>query len=156
MEEKRKFEKELAEFRNEFERICQAKNEALISQEKNTLERIKKHREVISGNNLLGGYVLLLLVASFKIQKGQLIEQGSRGAVETVVVKSAKFTHAHIVFALQGRKERTEVNVPPGIRRHSANGICLARHIRERASGRDLEVNSCYWTRGSSSLKQRG
>lgn len=60
MEEKRKFEKEMAEFRNEFERICQAKNEALISQEKNTLERIKKHREVISGNNLLGGYVLLL------------------------------------------------------------------------------------------------
>ncbi|KAK7804368.1 hypothetical protein U0070_007926 [Myodes glareolus] len=46
MEEKRKFEKELAEFRNEFERICQAKNEALISQEKNTLERIKKHREI--------------------------------------------------------------------------------------------------------------
>lgn len=47
MEEKRKYEKELAEFRNEFERIYQAKNEALISQEKNTLERIKKHREVI-------------------------------------------------------------------------------------------------------------
>ncbi|XP_005074242.1 LOW QUALITY PROTEIN: oral-facial-digital syndrome 1 protein [Mesocricetus auratus] len=46
MEEKRKYEKELAEFRNEFERICQAKNEALISQEKNTLERIKKHREI--------------------------------------------------------------------------------------------------------------
>ncbi|GAB1303282.1 Oral-facial-digital syndrome 1 protein homolog [Apodemus speciosus] len=46
MEEKRKYEKELAEFRNEFERTCQAKNEALISQEKNTLERIKKHREM--------------------------------------------------------------------------------------------------------------
>ncbi|CAH7478414.1 Ofd1 [Phodopus roborovskii] len=46
MEEKRKYEKELAEFRNEFERICQAKNEALISQEKNTLDRIKKHREI--------------------------------------------------------------------------------------------------------------
>ncbi|XP_036029962.1 oral-facial-digital syndrome 1 protein isoform X4 [Onychomys torridus] len=46
VEEKRKYEKELAEFRNEFERICQAKNEALISQEKNTLERIKKHREI--------------------------------------------------------------------------------------------------------------
>uniref|UniRef100_D3ZUD5 Ofd1 centriole and centriolar satellite protein n=3 Tax=Rattus norvegicus TaxID=10116 RepID=D3ZUD5_RAT len=46
MEEKRKYEKELAEFRNEFERTCQAKNEALISQEKNTLERIKKHQEM--------------------------------------------------------------------------------------------------------------
>ncbi|XP_050998568.1 centriole and centriolar satellite protein OFD1 isoform X2 [Acomys russatus] len=46
MEEKRKYEKELAAFRNEFERTCQAKNEALISQEKNTLERIKKHREI--------------------------------------------------------------------------------------------------------------
>ncbi|XP_052026024.1 centriole and centriolar satellite protein OFD1 [Apodemus sylvaticus] len=46
MEEKRKYEKELTEFRNEFERTCQAKNEALISQEKNTLERIKKHREM--------------------------------------------------------------------------------------------------------------
>lgn len=90
MEDKRKFEKELAEFRNEFERMCQAKNETLISQEKNTLERIKKHREVISGNNLPGGYVLLLLVASFKIQKGQLIEQGSREAAGTVVVKSAE------------------------------------------------------------------
>ncbi|XP_055477089.1 centriole and centriolar satellite protein OFD1-like [Psammomys obesus] len=46
MEEKRKYEKELAEFRSEFERTCQAKNEALISQEKNTLERIKKHQEI--------------------------------------------------------------------------------------------------------------
>lgn len=81
MEDKRKFEKELAEFRNEFKRMCQAKNETLISQEKNTLERIKKHREVISG------YVLLLLVASFKVQKRQLIEQGSREAVGTVVVR---------------------------------------------------------------------
>lgn len=90
VEEKRKYEKELAEFRNEFERICQAKNEALISQEKNTLERIKKHREVISGNLLLGSYVLLLLVASFRIQKGQLIEQGSRGAVGAVVRSSER------------------------------------------------------------------
>ncbi|XP_060248276.1 centriole and centriolar satellite protein OFD1-like [Meriones unguiculatus] len=46
MEEKRKYEKELAEFRSEFERTCQAKNEALISQEKNSLERIKKHQEI--------------------------------------------------------------------------------------------------------------
>ncbi|XP_021043452.1 oral-facial-digital syndrome 1 protein [Mus pahari] len=48
MEERRKYEKELAEFQNEFERTCQAKNEALISQEKNSLERIKKHREMES------------------------------------------------------------------------------------------------------------
>lgn len=61
MEEKRKYEKELAEFRNEFERTCQAKNEALISQEKNTLERIKKHQEVICSNTLLGVSVLLLV-----------------------------------------------------------------------------------------------
>ncbi|XP_034341593.1 centriole and centriolar satellite protein OFD1 isoform X2 [Arvicanthis niloticus] len=46
MEEKRKYEKELADFRNEFERTFQAKNEALISQEKNILERIQKHREI--------------------------------------------------------------------------------------------------------------
>lgn len=43
MEEKRKSEKELAEFRNEFE----AKSEALISQEKKTLERVQKYQEVI-------------------------------------------------------------------------------------------------------------
>lgn len=47
MEERRKSEKELAEFRNEFERACQAKSEALISREKMTLERIQKHQEVI-------------------------------------------------------------------------------------------------------------
>ena len=46
MEEKRKCEAEIAEFRNEFERNCQAKSEALISQEKITLERIQKHQEV--------------------------------------------------------------------------------------------------------------
>ncbi|XP_021104782.1 oral-facial-digital syndrome 1 protein isoform X2 [Heterocephalus glaber] len=45
MEEKRKYEKELAEFRHEFERTYKAKTEALISQEKNTLERIQKHWE---------------------------------------------------------------------------------------------------------------
>lgn len=62
MEEKRKYEKELTEFRNEFERTCQAKNEALISQEKNTLERIKKHREVIYGHN---GCLCSAAVSSF-------------------------------------------------------------------------------------------
>ncbi|XP_011361236.1 oral-facial-digital syndrome 1 protein isoform X2 [Pteropus vampyrus] len=46
MEEKRKYEKELAEFRNQFERTRQAKSEALISQEKMTLERIQKHQEI--------------------------------------------------------------------------------------------------------------
>uniref|UniRef100_A0A8C0DZ78 OFD1 centriole and centriolar satellite protein n=1 Tax=Balaenoptera musculus TaxID=9771 RepID=A0A8C0DZ78_BALMU len=44
-EEKRKCEKELAELRNEFERACQAKSEALISREKMTLKRIQKHQE---------------------------------------------------------------------------------------------------------------
>ncbi|XP_045393511.1 oral-facial-digital syndrome 1 protein isoform X2 [Lemur catta] len=46
MEEKRKHEKELAEFRNEFEKACQVKSEALISREKNTLERLRKHQEI--------------------------------------------------------------------------------------------------------------
>ncbi|XP_008050869.1 oral-facial-digital syndrome 1 protein [Carlito syrichta] len=46
MEEKRKYEKELAEFRNDFEKACQAKSEALIYREKNTLERIQKHQEM--------------------------------------------------------------------------------------------------------------
>ncbi|XP_006892480.1 PREDICTED: oral-facial-digital syndrome 1 protein [Elephantulus edwardii] len=46
MEEKRKYEKELAEFRNEFDKIYQAKSEALICREKNTLERIQKHQEI--------------------------------------------------------------------------------------------------------------
>uniref|UniRef100_A0A8C3WYA9 OFD1 centriole and centriolar satellite protein n=1 Tax=Catagonus wagneri TaxID=51154 RepID=A0A8C3WYA9_9CETA len=45
MQEKRKCEKELTDFRNELERTCQAKSEALISREKMTLERIQKHQE---------------------------------------------------------------------------------------------------------------
>ncbi|XP_059242395.1 centriole and centriolar satellite protein OFD1-like isoform X10 [Mustela nigripes] len=46
MEEKRKAERGLAEFRNELERACQAKSEVLISQEKMALERIQKHQEM--------------------------------------------------------------------------------------------------------------
>ncbi|XP_022374035.1 oral-facial-digital syndrome 1 protein isoform X2 [Enhydra lutris kenyoni] len=46
MEEKRKSERELAEFRNELERACQAKSEVLISREKMALERIQKHQEM--------------------------------------------------------------------------------------------------------------
>ncbi|XP_053436564.1 centriole and centriolar satellite protein OFD1 isoform X2 [Nycticebus coucang] len=46
MEEKRKYEKELAEFQNECEKAYQEKSEALISREKNTLERIQKHQEM--------------------------------------------------------------------------------------------------------------
>ncbi|XP_031226989.1 oral-facial-digital syndrome 1 protein isoform X2 [Mastomys coucha] len=46
VEERRKYEKELDDFRSEIERTYQAKSEALISQEKTTLERIKKHREM--------------------------------------------------------------------------------------------------------------
>uniref|UniRef100_A0A480TJ88 Oral-facial-digital syndrome 1 protein isoform 1 n=1 Tax=Sus scrofa TaxID=9823 RepID=A0A480TJ88_PIG len=45
MEEKRKCEKELTDFRNKHERTYQAKSEALISREKMTLERIQKHQE---------------------------------------------------------------------------------------------------------------
>ncbi|XP_013362439.1 PREDICTED: oral-facial-digital syndrome 1 protein isoform X2 [Chinchilla lanigera] len=44
-EEKRKYEKELTEFQREFAKTCKAKTEALLSQEKNVLERIQKHRE---------------------------------------------------------------------------------------------------------------
>ncbi|XP_077002424.1 centriole and centriolar satellite protein OFD1 isoform X4 [Tamandua tetradactyla] len=46
MEDKRRSEKKLAEFRNEFERACQAKLEALTYREKNTLERLQKHHEI--------------------------------------------------------------------------------------------------------------
>ncbi|XP_071069219.1 centriole and centriolar satellite protein OFD1 isoform X2 [Dasypus novemcinctus] len=46
MENKRKSKKELDEFRNEFERTCQAKLEALTCREKNTLERLRKHKEM--------------------------------------------------------------------------------------------------------------
>ncbi|XP_053747895.1 centriole and centriolar satellite protein OFD1-like [Panthera pardus] len=46
MEEKRKSERELAEFRNELERASQAKSDALISREKLSLERIQKHQEI--------------------------------------------------------------------------------------------------------------
>ncbi|XP_063098830.1 centriole and centriolar satellite protein OFD1 isoform X2 [Cavia porcellus] len=45
MEEKKKHEKELAKFRHEFERTYKTKTEALISQEKNVLERIQQYRE---------------------------------------------------------------------------------------------------------------
>jgi len=46
MEERRKAERELAEFRNKLERACQAKSEALISREKMALERIQKYQEM--------------------------------------------------------------------------------------------------------------
>uniref|UniRef100_A0A8C9DCA1 OFD1 centriole and centriolar satellite protein n=1 Tax=Panthera leo TaxID=9689 RepID=A0A8C9DCA1_PANLE len=46
MEEKRKSERELAEFRNELERACRAKSDALISREKLAFERIQKHQEI--------------------------------------------------------------------------------------------------------------
>ncbi|XP_055987236.1 centriole and centriolar satellite protein OFD1 [Sorex fumeus] len=46
MEERRKSEKELAEFRKEFEIACQVKSEALLSQERQSIERIQKHKEI--------------------------------------------------------------------------------------------------------------
>ncbi|XP_017400794.1 oral-facial-digital syndrome 1 protein-like isoform X2 [Cebus imitator] len=46
MEEKKKYERELAIFQNDFEKACQAKSEALILREKSTLERIQKHQEI--------------------------------------------------------------------------------------------------------------
>uniref|UniRef100_A0ABI7W1J6 OFD1 centriole and centriolar satellite protein n=1 Tax=Felis catus TaxID=9685 RepID=A0ABI7W1J6_FELCA len=46
MEEKRKSERELAEFRNELERACRAKSDALISRERLAFERIQKHQEI--------------------------------------------------------------------------------------------------------------
>uniref|UniRef100_A0A2K5W1F8 OFD1 centriole and centriolar satellite protein n=1 Tax=Macaca fascicularis TaxID=9541 RepID=A0A2K5W1F8_MACFA len=46
MEAKKKYEKELAMFQNDFEKACQAKSEALVLREKSTLERIQKHQEI--------------------------------------------------------------------------------------------------------------
>uniref|UniRef100_A0A8I3QHQ2 OFD1 centriole and centriolar satellite protein n=1 Tax=Canis lupus familiaris TaxID=9615 RepID=A0A8I3QHQ2_CANLF len=46
MEEKRKAEKELAKFRNQFEQALRAKSEAFISRERLALERIQKHQEI--------------------------------------------------------------------------------------------------------------
>ncbi|XP_055124732.1 centriole and centriolar satellite protein OFD1 isoform X5 [Symphalangus syndactylus] len=45
-EAKKKYEKELAMFQNDFEKACQAKSEALVLREKSTLERIQKHQEI--------------------------------------------------------------------------------------------------------------
>ncbi|XP_043851795.1 oral-facial-digital syndrome 1 protein isoform X2 [Dromiciops gliroides] len=46
MEEKRRFQKEVTELRQEFEKTHQAKSEALISREKNAIERLQKHQEI--------------------------------------------------------------------------------------------------------------
>ncbi|XP_063660852.1 centriole and centriolar satellite protein OFD1 isoform X5 [Pan troglodytes] len=46
MEAKKKYEKELTMFQNDFEKACQAKSEALVLREKSTLERIHKHQEI--------------------------------------------------------------------------------------------------------------
>ncbi|XP_054978355.1 centriole and centriolar satellite protein OFD1 isoform X2 [Sorex araneus] len=46
MEERRKSEKEIAEFRKEFEIACQVKSEALLSQERESIERIQKQKEM--------------------------------------------------------------------------------------------------------------
>ncbi|KAF7470337.1 centriole and centriolar satellite protein OFD1 isoform X2 [Marmota monax] len=59
MDEKRKYEKELSEFRNEFKRTYHAKNEALISRSKNALERIQKHQET-EANEIYAQRQLLL------------------------------------------------------------------------------------------------
>lgn len=67
MEERRKAERELAEFRNKLERACQAKSEALISREKMALERIQKYQEVTFYNYLLGVCFLQLLVDWLKV-----------------------------------------------------------------------------------------
>ncbi|XP_036914027.1 oral-facial-digital syndrome 1 protein-like [Sturnira hondurensis] len=45
-EEKKKSEAELAKFWNDIEKACQAKSEALLSQEKMSLERIQKNQEI--------------------------------------------------------------------------------------------------------------
>uniref|UniRef100_A0A4X2LV13 OFD1 centriole and centriolar satellite protein n=1 Tax=Vombatus ursinus TaxID=29139 RepID=A0A4X2LV13_VOMUR len=46
MEEKRRLQKEMTELRQEFEKTHQAKSEALISREKNAIERLQKHQEI--------------------------------------------------------------------------------------------------------------
>ncbi|XP_055469325.1 centriole and centriolar satellite protein OFD1 isoform X1 [Psammomys obesus] len=75
MEEKRKYEKELAEFRSEFERTCQEKNEALLSQEKNTLERIKKHQEIETKEIYAQRQLLLNDIDLFRRREAELKER---------------------------------------------------------------------------------
>ncbi|XP_042638468.1 oral-facial-digital syndrome 1 protein [Orycteropus afer afer] len=72
MEEKRKYEKELAEFRNEFEKVCRAKSQALISQEKNTLERLQKHQEMETKEIYAQRQVLLKDIDLLRGREGEL------------------------------------------------------------------------------------
>uniref|UniRef100_A0A6I8NJH2 Uncharacterized protein n=1 Tax=Ornithorhynchus anatinus TaxID=9258 RepID=A0A6I8NJH2_ORNAN len=46
MEEKRRSQKEISQLRHEFEKTHQAKSEALLSREKNAIERLQKHQEI--------------------------------------------------------------------------------------------------------------
>lgn len=46
MEEKAQTQKEISELRHELEKTHQAKSEALISREKNAIERLQKQQEV--------------------------------------------------------------------------------------------------------------
>lgn len=46
MEEKVQTQKEISELRHELEKTHQAKSEALISREKNAIERLQKQQEV--------------------------------------------------------------------------------------------------------------
>lgn len=46
MEEKAQTQKEISELRHELERTHQAKSEALISRERNAIERLQKQQEV--------------------------------------------------------------------------------------------------------------
>lgn len=67
MEEKRKAEKELAKFRNQFEQALRAKSEAFISRERLALERIQKHQEVTFYIYLFGVCFMQLLVVWLKV-----------------------------------------------------------------------------------------
>nr|XP_045004637.1 oral-facial-digital syndrome 1 protein homolog [Jaculus jaculus] len=74
-EEKKKYEKELAEFRNEFERTYQAKMEALLSQEKSALESIKKQQESGSKETYAQRQILLKDIDLLRGREAELKER---------------------------------------------------------------------------------
>ncbi|XP_016041222.2 centriole and centriolar satellite protein OFD1 isoform X1 [Erinaceus europaeus] len=72
MEEKRKCEKELADFQKEFERVYQAKSEDLITREKMSLERIQKHQETESKEIYAQRQLLLKDIDSLRNREADL------------------------------------------------------------------------------------
>ncbi|XP_027691136.1 oral-facial-digital syndrome 1 protein isoform X2 [Vombatus ursinus] len=141
MEEKRRLQKEMTELRQEFEKTHQAKSEALISREKNAIERLQKHQEIEAKEIYVQRQGLLKDIEMVRSREAELKQRIETFELYQLELKEEYITRSNKVIEDEQKNKEKAMHL-----QEEANALNSRREeLREainRAKDLELELDS--------------